>query len=137
MDNDGPNGDRSGSSLEPLILLAEDNQTTAQAVGDYLQMKGYRVQLAANGQEAFDCCVRNVPDLILMDVQMPGVDGLQSIQMIRAAADLPHIPIITLTALAMQSDIDKCLCAGADAYASKPISLRSLLEMIAGFLPQA
>jgi PAS domain S-box-containing protein len=113
-----------------LILLAEDNQANVITVASYLTAKGYRIQLAQDGQEAVNLAKLHRPDVILMDIQMPVMDGFTAIQQIRLDANLSKIPIIALTALAMEGDREKCLAAGANDYLSKPIRLKSLAEMI-------
>ena len=120
----------------PLILLAEDNQDSINTVSDYLLAKGYQVAVARNGNEAIQRVREGKPDLILMDIQMPGMDGLEAIRRIRSAqmrrvgADLTHIPIIALTALAMPGDRERCLEAGANDYISKPVSLKGLVRAV-------
>jgi PAS domain S-box-containing protein len=114
----------------PLILIAEDNQTNVDTIWDYLEACGYDLILATNGQEAIDMTITHSPHLILMDIQMPGIDGLEAMRQIRANPQLVSIPIIALTALAMSGDQEKCLQAGANEYLSKPIKLKQLVEMI-------
>ncbi len=128
-DNLNNNLNKDGS-IYPLILLAEDNPTNVETFADYLSNRGYRLIIAANGQEAVDMAIAQVPDLILMDIQMPVLDGLSAIKLIRANVDIQHIPIIALTALAMQSDQDQCLQAGADEYLAKPVKLAQLTATI-------
>jgi CheY-like chemotaxis protein len=115
----------------PLILLAEDRQENILMFLDYLPMHGYRVIIAHNGHEAVAQAQTNHPDLILMDIQMPGMDGLEAIQRIRGIPPLHTIPIIALTALAMPGDRERCLAAGANDYLTKPVHLRMLLNTIA------
>ncbi|WP_413171495.1 PAS domain S-box protein [Anabaena azotica] len=114
----------------PLILLAEDNEGNSFTISGYLESRGYRMILAQNGQEAIDLTKAELPDLILMDIQMPEVDGLEAIKQIRLDANLIHIPIIALTALAMPGDEEKCLQAGANDYLSKPVKLKELVTII-------
>ncbi|QLE41327.1 GAF domain-containing protein [Nostoc sp. C052] len=114
------------ASLTPLILLAEDNEANISTVSSYLKAKGYRIVLAQNGQEAIDVAKTYHPDLILMDIQMPGMDGLEAMRQIRLDSNLVDIPIVALTALAMTGDRDRSLKAGASDYLSKPIKLKQL-----------
>jgi PAS domain S-box-containing protein len=114
----------------PLILLAEDNEQSSTLVSDYLLSKGYRVMVARNGAEVIAYARETQPALILMDVQMPGIDGLAATRTIRADADINHIPIIALTALTMPGDRERCLDAGADDYLSKPVSLKQLVQTV-------
>lgn len=114
----------------PLILLAEDNEANITTVSSYLVAKGYRVVIARNGVEAVDMATSAAPDMILMDIQMPVMDGLEAMRNIRATSILASLPIIALTALAMDDDCERCLEAGADRYVSKPVVLRKLVLMI-------
>ncbi|NTU79337.1 MAG: response regulator [Chloroflexales bacterium] len=111
----------------PRVLLADDNEETLETLADYLRAKGYVVLLARNGREAIVQAQEERPDVILMDIQMPGMDGLEAIRRLRAEAALAQVPIIAVTALAMPGDRERCLEAGADAYLAKPIHLRTLM----------
>jgi len=93
-------------------------------------MQNFRLLVAKNGFEAIEIAQSYIPDLILMDVQMPGMDGLEAMRAIRADSQISHIPIIALTALAMPGDEANCLEAGANAYLAKPIRLKQLTELI-------
>ncbi|MEB3190606.1 MAG: PAS domain-containing protein [Snowella sp.] len=121
---------RAESSRSFLILLAEDNAANVLALSDYLTVKGYRLIVANNGEMAITLAQSEKPDLILMDIQMPGMDGLEAIKQIRLNANLAQIPIIALTALAMPGDRDRCLKAGANEYVSKPVRLKQLTNLI-------
>jgi len=118
----------------PLILLAEDNEENVNLFADYLSLKGYRLVVAHNGQMAIDLAQRAHPDLILMDIQMPEMDGLEAIQRIRQIPELADTPIIALTALAMAGDRDQCIEMGANDYLSKPVSLKQLIKKINNYL---
>jgi CheY-like chemotaxis protein len=100
----------------------------------YLANRGYRVSLARNGVEAIERARQELPALILMDIQMPRMDGLEAMRHIRAEAHLGAIPIIALTALAMPGDRERCLAAGANDYLSKPVSLKGLVGIIESYL---
>jgi PAS domain S-box-containing protein len=119
----------------PLILLAEDNEDSSMLLSEYLETKGYRVAIARNGGEAIERTRETLPALILMDIQMPGMDGLEAIRRIRADSDLNHIPIVAVTALAMAGDRERCIEAGANDYMSKPISLKQLISLVKQYLP--
>ncbi|MBD2497654.1 GAF domain-containing protein [Nostoc sp. FACHB-280] len=121
------------SSLTPLILLVEDNEANISTVSSYLEAKGYRIVLAKNGQEAIDSTKAHHPDLILMDIQMPGMDGLEAMRQIRQDPEFINTPIIALTALAMSGDRDRCIAAGANDYLSKPVKLKQLAALIKKF----
>ncbi|WP_434684571.1 PAS domain S-box protein [Pseudanabaena minima] len=114
------------SSLLPLILLAEDNEANINTFSSYLKAKGYRLVFAKDGQQAIATTKAEHPDLILMDIQMPVIDGLEVIKQIRLDPDLADIPIIALTALAMTGDRERCLDAGANEYLQKPLKLKQL-----------
>ncbi|WP_434685742.1 CBS domain-containing protein [Pseudanabaena minima] len=116
--------------ISPLILLAEDNEASIATFSTYLEAKGYRILLATDGQKAIDLAKAEQPDLILMDIQMPVMDGLEAIKQIRLDANLVNIPIIALTALAMAGDRERCLAAGANEYISKPIKLKQLATVM-------
>jgi PAS domain S-box-containing protein len=118
------------------ILLADDNQVNVEIYAEYLRQHGYQVILAGNGKEALELAHQVRPNLILMDIQMPGMDGLTAIRQLRALEDvsLARTPVIALTALAMPGDRERCLQAGADDYLGKPVSLRDLLRVIQAHL---
>ncbi|NUN64729.1 response regulator [Pseudanabaena biceps] len=118
----------------PLILIAEDNEANISTFSNYLEAKGYRLLIAKDGQEAVDLTKANYPDMILMDIQMPVMDGLEATKQIRLDPNFTSIPIIALTALAMESDRQKCLDAGANDYLTKPVKLRELVATIQKFL---
>lgn len=113
-----------------FVLLAEDNEQLAAITIDFLEDSNFRVHAVTNGQAAIDAALALNPDVILMDVQMPGVDGLEAITRIRANPDIPNIPIIALTGLAMAGDAKRCLDVGADEYLSKPFRMRELVNTI-------
>jgi PAS domain S-box-containing protein len=117
-------------SSPPLILLAEDNEANIGTFSSYLNAKGYRLVFARNGQQAINLTKEHHPDLILMDIQMPVMDGLTAIKQIRLDPNLADIPIIALTALAMAGDREKCLDAGANEYLTKPVKLKELSTCI-------
>ncbi len=113
-----------------IILLAEDNETTISAISEYLSAHGYEVVVARTGEEAIMQAIETRPDLIVMDIQMPVMDGLAATQQLRALPAFKAPPIIALTALAMPGDRERSLAAGVNAYLSKPVSLRILLATI-------
>jgi CheY-like chemotaxis protein len=118
----------------PLILIVEDNVLNVNTIESYLTAKGYRSIVANDGQTAIELTQQHHPDLILMDIQMPGMDGLEAIVKIRQNTQLVAIPIIALTALAMDGDREKCLRAGANDYLTKPFKLKQLHNTIQQFL---
>lgn len=114
----------------PLILLAEDNEANISTISSYLGAKGYRILLAKDGKQAIDFATTHQPNLILMDIQMPGMDGLEAMKQIRSNPNLIDIPMIALTALAMTGDRERCLAAGANDYLTKPVKLKQLASLI-------
>jgi PAS domain S-box-containing protein len=128
-ESESPNTPQAFPKL-PLILLVEDNEAIIATLADYFQCHNLQLVPARNGLEAIQTAQQYQLDLILMDIQMPGMDGLEAIRRIRADAKLAHIPIIALTALAMPGDRDRCLQAGAVEYLTKPVSLKQLLKAI-------
>lgn len=117
----------------PRVLLVDDNEETIDTLTDYLRAKGYDPVVARSGSEAIVCAQEELLDVILMDIQMPGMDGLEAIRYIRAQAGMMHVPIFAVTALAMPGDRERCLAAGADAYIAKPVNLRALMTMIESY----
>jgi PAS domain S-box-containing protein len=114
----------------PLILLAEDNEANIQTFSSYLTAINYRIIIARNGIEAIAQAKENLPDIILMDIQMPIMDGLEATKQIRLDPNLINTPIIALTALAMEGDQERCLAAGVNEYIAKPVKLRQLNLLI-------
>ena len=103
-------------------------------VTDYLQMAGYQVLSARDALTGLDLAKRTRPDLILMDIHLPGIDGLEATRRLRADGEFRMLPIIALTALAMPGDRERCLAAGATDYVTKPVSLKKLAAMIDDYL---
>jgi PAS domain S-box-containing protein len=116
--------------IAPLILLVEDQEANISSIVSYLSVKGYRMLVARNGEEALALIQSDRPNLILMDIQMPRMDGLEAMQHIRRDPEQSNIPIIALTAFAMKGDRERCLTAGANEYMGKPIRLKDLLIKI-------
>jgi PAS domain S-box-containing protein len=114
------------TTAQVLILLAEDNESNVLTLSSYLIAKGYQMLIANTGEEAIKMASEHHPKLILMDIQMPGMDGLEAIIKIRQIPEFANLPIIALTAMAMAGDREKCLLAGATDYLSKPVSLKQL-----------
>jgi PAS domain S-box-containing protein len=112
------------------ILLAEDNMANILTIGEYLESHGYQVTVAHDGVEALEKAEEINPGIILMDIQMPAMNGLEAIRRLRETPRFVSTPIIALTALAMPGDRERCLKAGASEYMSKPVSLRKLLHTI-------
>ncbi len=123
-------------TVAPLILLAEDNDANINTLSSYLRAKGYRIQAARNGQAAIELAQAELPSIILMDIQMPGMDGLAAIQHIRQLPTLAQTPLIVMTALALDENRERCLAVGADEYLSKPVKLKQLVAVIQALLTQ-
>ena len=122
------------TNLSKRILLAEDNDVSAMVAMDYLESSGYEVVRAVNGSEVLELLKSFNPDLILMDMQMPVLSGLEVTGRIRQMPAYQDVPIIALTALAMKGDRERCLAAGATEYLSKPINFKTLIGAIEGLL---
>jgi CheY-like chemotaxis protein len=117
------------------ILLVEDTQEVTMMLQDYLESAGFQVITALDGVEGLEQARLTHPDLILMDIQMPRIDGFEATKRLRADPEFEHTPIIALTALAMPNDRELCLAAGMDEYISKPVNLKALVKMIQSCLP--
>ncbi|MFZ0547346.1 MAG: response regulator [Candidatus Promineifilaceae bacterium] len=124
------------SADRPLILLAEDNENLVEIYSDYLQTNEYRVAVARDGVEALALAEQEEADLMLIDVQMPRMDGLEVMRRLRMDSRFASVPIIALTAHVMPEDKERCLNAGASDYLSKPSSMSQILTMIAKYLEQ-
>jgi two-component system cell cycle response regulator DivK len=119
------------------ILIVEDNELNMKLFSDLLEAHGYRVIQTRDGLSALDLARRHKPDLVLMDIQLPEVSGIEVTKWMKEADDLKHIPVIAVTAFAMKGDEEKIKEGGCEAYISKPISVLSFLQTIDGFLKQA
>jgi signal transduction histidine kinase len=118
----------------PVVLIAEDNEHNIQMLSEYLTAKGYRLTITRNGRDAVERTKTDHPDIVLMDIHMPIMNGYDAILRIRANEATRDIPIIAVTALVMPGDRERCLNAGANEYLSKPVSLQELNHMIEHFL---
>ena len=118
------------------LLLVEDNEMNRDMLSRRLIRKGFEVLMAVDGQEGIDQALKEKPDLILMDMSLPVVDGWEATRRIKANPECCNIPVIGLTAHAMDGDREKCLQAGCNEYETKPVDLPSLLEKISLQLQQ-
>jgi two-component system cell cycle response regulator DivK len=116
------------------ILLVEDNEMNRDMLARRLAKKGYEVVMAVNGAEGVELAKTQAPDLILMDMSLPVMDGWEATRQLKASADTQTIPVIALTAHAMAEDCRKALDAGCDDYDTKPIEMARLLGKIQAFL---
>jgi two-component system, cell cycle response regulator DivK len=123
--------------MSPTVLHVEDNPDNRMVVRDLLLFRGYRVVEVADGGEALAAVERERPDIILMDVQLPHISGLEAARQIKAREDLRHIPIVAVTSFALSGDDKKAYAAGCDAYIAKPYKVRELLKLIEDLLPPA
>ena len=126
---------RHAGSRPATILVAEDNRVNQRLLRRILEKKGYRVHVAGDGEQAIGTIRSQPVDLVLMDVQMPKVDGLEATRRIRQDADHATLPVIALTAHAMKGDEERCRQAGCDDYLSKPVDPDDLLRLIARYAP--
>lgn len=118
----------------PTILLVEDNELNRDMLSRRLQRKGYTVMIAVDGEEAIAKATADSPELILMDMNIPLIDGWEATRQIKASSQGGQIPIIALTAHAMAGDREKALEVGCDEYETKPVEFPRLLEKIEQFL---
>jgi len=120
--------------MQKCILIVEDNELNMKLFNDLLEAHGYRTVQTRSGVEALDLARLHKPDLILMDIQLPEVSGLQVTQRIKDDENLRHIPVIAITAFAMKGDEEKIRQGGCEAYLSKPISIVKFLETVRSYL---
>ena len=121
-------------STSQLILIVDDNEANISSMWDYLKSRGYSLIAARDGESAVRLANSEKPNLILMDIQMPKMDGLEAMKIMRTNPELVSTPIIALTALAMTGDRERCLQAGANEYLTKPVKLKYLSETIQKYL---
>ena len=112
------------------ILVVEDNELNMKLLRDVLFATGYRTLEATTGEEAVELAATQAPDLVLMDIQLPDIDGVQALRRLRADDRTAAIPVLAVTAQAMQGDQQKFLAAGFDGYVSKPVNVRELIGTV-------
>ncbi len=122
--------------MQKTVLIVEDNELNMKLFNDLLEAHGYATLQSRNGMEALELARAHKPDLILMDIQLPEVSGLEVTKWIKEDDDLKIIPVIAVTAFAMKGDEERIRQGGCEAYISKPISVRNFLETVSGFLQQ-
>jgi CheY-like chemotaxis protein len=120
--------------VSATVLVVEDNPLNLKLVRDVLGHAGYRVLEAGDAERGIALARAEAPDLILMDVQLPGVDGIEALSRLRADAETAGIPVVALTALAMKEDRERCLAAGFDGYLEKPVSVPELSGHVAALM---
>jgi len=116
------------------ILVVEDNDKNLKLIRDVLQFAGYAVVSAGSGEEGVALALERPPDLVLMDLQLPGIGGAEALRRLRDSSRTRLIPVVAVTAFAMRDDREDALDAGFDGYLSKPISVTSLPAQVRGFL---
>lgn len=116
------------------ILVVEDNELNMKLLNDVLEAHGYGVMSTGRGAEAVEWARQYLPDLILMDLQLPDLSGLDATRQLKASPETRHIPVIAVTAFAMAGDERRALDHGCDAYVAKPIILKDFLNLIAGYI---
>jgi len=121
--------------MSKRILVIEDQEDNRQIVRDLMTASGYELIEATTGEEGLEAAARERPDLILMDIQLPGIDGYEVTRRIKADPKLRKIPIIAVTSYALSGDDKKAFAAGCDGYVTKPYSPRLLLAKIREYLP--
>ena len=114
-----------------LVLIIEDNETNRKLLRDVLQFKGYRTIEAETGEDGVTLAMQHKPDLILMDYQLPGIDGIEAFHRIRNASNTAHIPIVAVTASAMPEEAKKMTEAGFDGFLTKPINVKGFVQFVA------
>ena len=116
------------------VLVVEDNERNLKLVRDVLQFAGFDVLEARTGEQAVDVAVAERPDVVLMDLRLPGIDGDEALRRIRSSASTVAIPVIALTASVMKEDRARVMTAGFDGYLEKPISVRDLAAQVRTYL---
>ena len=113
-----------------LILIVEDNEKNLKLVRDVLQVKGYATLEAGTGEEGLKIARESKPDLILMDIQLPGMSGIEALKALRAEPATAAIPVVAITASVMQQDRQQIMSAGFDGFIEKPVNLKNLLATV-------
>jgi two-component system, cell cycle response regulator DivK len=112
------------------ILVVEDNEKNMKLVRDLLQATGYRTLEATTGRQSVELAIEHGPDLVLMDIQLPDIDGIEALGRLRADERTASIPVLALTAQAMEGDRERFLAAGFDGYVSKPLNIGGLVRTV-------
>ena len=120
--------------MNACILIVDDNPTNLKLASQVLEIEGYTVDLAADAEQAQELLQHMTPDLILMDIALPGMDGLTLTRKLKTDEKLRHVPVVAMTAFAMKGDDRKALDAGCDGYITKPIDTRKLPQQVAAYL---
>ena len=126
---------QSGDEMTGCVLVVEDNEDNRRILRDLLTSAGYALVYAEDGEQALIVAARERPDLILMDIQLPLLDGYETTRRLKKNPALCHIPVIAVTSYALSGDDVKAKAAGCDAYVTKPFSPRQLLQEVRKFIP--
>ena len=121
--------------MRARILVVEDNPLNLKLIRDVLEFEGFDVLTAQSGEEGVALASSESPDLVLMDLQLPGIAGHEALLQMRSDPRCRSVPVVAVTAFAMKDDIERAQIAGFDGYIAKPISVRALPEQLAAFLP--
>jgi len=116
------------------IVIVEDNPFNMELVHDILAIKGYDIYEAVDAEQGLEIIARVKPDLVLMDIQLPGMDGIEATRLIKSQESTKNIPVVAVTANAMKGDREEIISQGFDDYISKPIELTALIEKVAEIL---
>jgi two-component system, cell cycle response regulator DivK len=116
------------------ILVVEDNTKNLKLVRDVLQFAGFEIIEATTGEDGVELAAREHPDLVLMDLQLPGIDGTEALRQIREMPDVGQVPVLAVTAFVMDEDRQRASRAGFDGYVEKPISVRGLTDQVRALL---
>jgi CheY-like chemotaxis protein len=117
-----------------VILVVEDNERNLKLLRDVLEYAGYDVRVARTAEDGITLAVKEPPDLVLMDLQLPGIDGMEALRRLRENPRTAYIPVVAVTAQAMKQDRERALDAGFNGYIEKPISVRAFPDQVRGFL---
>jgi len=120
-----------------VILVVEDNAKNLKLVRDVLSADGYEILEATTAEDGIELADRHLPDLVLMDIQLPGMDGIEALQVLKGGVRTGTVPVVAVTAFAMGEDHERALAAGFDGYLEKPISLGLLRAEVHGFIGSA
>jgi CheY-like chemotaxis protein len=120
-----------------VILVVEDNERNLKLLRDVLEYAGYNVRAARTAEEGITVAVSEPPDLVLMDLQLPGIDGVEALRRLRENPRTADVPVVAVTAQAMKEDRERALEAGFDGYVEKPISVRAFPDQVRWFLSDA
>ena len=120
--------------MSPRIMVVEDNPKNRKLIRDVLQYWGYEVLEASSGEDGIELATQGQPDLILMDLQLPGIDGHEALRLLRLEPTTRAVPVVAVTAFAMQDDRDRAALSGFDGFLEKPLSVRDLPAQVKAFL---